>query len=369
MQREEAPAIGIIVDGMPVGGTERQVVELLRGLEARGRFRAVLGVLDRGGGLEDEASRFAAGVIPLRRRARFDITPAGILWWRCRRTPLRLLHAFGWMSGLAALAAGRAAGVPVVNGSIRSAPPVLHLRERVSRWTALRSDVVVANTEAGLRSYRVAHHPHATVIANGINVARLAQSEEVLPAGPVVCMVANFNRYKDHAGLIRAFVGVREVVRDATLLLIGRDVGTLAACRRLVEKLGLGNAVSIVTDCDRPERFMRQSAVCVLASPTTHGEGMSNVLLEYLALGRAVVATRDGGTAEVIRHRETGLLVEDRTPESLANSIIELLGDPVRARRMGDAGQRVVQERFSAERMVADYEDLYERVMLRCGSR
>ena len=357
------PAIGIVIDGLPVGGTERQVVELLRGLKAGGRFRAVLGVLDHGGGLEDEACGLAAAVMPLRRRFRFDLTPAAALWWHGRRAKLRVLHAFGWMSGLAALAAGRCLGIPVINGSIRSAPPSLPLRERISRWTALRSDVVVANTAAGLRAFRVEHHPRATVIANGIGAGRFVVPEAEPVGGSVVCMVANFNRYKDHVGLIRAFVKVHEVVPDATLVLVGRDAGTLAETRRVVQELGVGDVATIVTDCDRPERFIAGSAVCVLVSPSTHGEGMSNVLLEYLALGRPVVATNDGGTAEVVRQGETGLLVDDRTPDALAACILALLRDPDGARRMGEAGRRLVQERFSAERMVTEYEALYASLL------
>ena len=357
--RADGPAIGIIVDGLPVGGTERQVVELLGGLKAGGRFRAVLGVLDHGGGLEDEADGLAAAVLPLRRRGRFDVTPAAAVYWHGRRAQVRLLHAFGWMSGLTALVAGRCLGIPVINGSIRSAPPFLPWRERLSRWTALRSDVVVANTAAGLRAFRVAQHPRATVIANGIRAERFVMPEAASSGAPVICMVANFNEYKDHAGLIRAFMKVREVVPAATLVLVGRDAGTLADTRRVVQELGAGDVVTIVTDCDRPERFMARSAVCVLASPSTHGEGMSNVLLEYLALGRPVVATNDGGTAEVVRHGETGLLVDDRTPDALAACILDLLSDPEGACRMGEAGRRLVQERFSAERMVAEYEALY----------
>jgi glycosyltransferase involved in cell wall biosynthesis len=92
-------------------------------------------------------------------------------------------------------------------------------------------------------------------------------------------------------------------------------------------------------------------------------EGFGLVLLEAMAAGRPVVASRVGPIPEVVLHGETGLLVEPGEPEPLAAALIELLEHPTLAARLGAAGRRRVREHFTLDRMVAETEALYEEVL------
>jgi glycosyltransferase involved in cell wall biosynthesis len=92
-------------------------------------------------------------------------------------------------------------------------------------------------------------------------------------------------------------------------------------------------------------------------------EGLSNALLESMAAGRPVVATRVGGTPEVVLDGETGLLVPPRSAEALARAIGTLLDDPDLARRLGEQGRRRIEERFSLERMVRETEAFYASLL------
>ena len=121
------PTVLLMVDQLGVGGLERQVVELLKGLQQHGRFRTALAVLDHGGGLEPEAARYAGNFLALRRRARYDVTPVLGLLREVRRLRVDLIHAFGWMSNLAALVTARLRRLPLINGGIRAALPQLSL--------------------------------------------------------------------------------------------------------------------------------------------------------------------------------------------------------------------------------------------------
>jgi glycosyltransferase involved in cell wall biosynthesis len=350
----------LAVDGLPIGGTERQIVELLKGLRQNGRFGARLAVLDHGGELEGAAVEAAAGVLPLGRKARFDCTPALSLIWQARRARVRLIHAFGWMSGLAGLLAARYLRVPIINGSIRQTPAVLGLRDRISRWCALRSDWIVANSYAGLEAYGLAAHPRAQVIVNGIDLARFDGVVAQCAEQPTICMVANFSGLKDQATVIRALPEIRRAVPRVRLVLVGNDHGTLADTRRLADDLGIGEAVRFVTNSVRPEPFIASSQVCVLVSPS---ESFCNAILEYMALGKPVVATVTcGDTAALIRDGKAGFLVPPRSPRCLAARVTELLRDPEQAHRMGQAGRRQVQS-LTVPRMVAEYEAMYERLL------
>jgi glycosyltransferase involved in cell wall biosynthesis len=100
---------------------------------------------------------------------------------------------------------------------------------------------------------------------------------------------------------------------------------------------------------------------------SSHDEGMSNAILEAMAMEKAVVATDVGGTGEVVRHGHTGLLVPPRDPEALAAAINEMLAHPRRAREMGRLGRGIVEESFSARAMVRQLEQLYLNLVAKRG--
>ena len=90
-------------------------------------------------------------------------------------------------------------------------------------------------------------------------------------------------------------------------------------------------------------------------------EGMSNTILEAMAMEKPVVATPVGGNAELVRDGVTGCLVPAEDPVALAAAVEGLLADPVRRARLGAAGRAHVERRHSMEAMVARYVDVYER--------
>jgi len=357
-----ADRILLVVDGLRLGGTERQVVQLIRGLRRRGRYPVVLAVLDAGGALHEAAADGATVTIPVRRRVRFDATVAPALWWYARRTGVRAIHAIGWMSGLAGLGAARAAGLPVVNGAIRSAPRTLDWRDRISRWSAVHSDAIVANSRAGLEAYGVAEDRRSRVIENGIDVDRLLAIDASPRNRPTICMVANFNRYKDHQTLLRAVPAIRAEIPDVEVILVGHDGGTLAAARALVRDLRVDPSVTIIENCAEPERFVASTHVAVLAS---HVEGFSTAMLEYMALGKPVVASDTcGDVASLVREARAGVTYTHRSPEELAAGVVRLLRDPLLSRAMGESG-RLHAASFTIERMAKAYEAVYTEVLRR----
>jgi glycosyltransferase involved in cell wall biosynthesis len=86
-----------------------------------------------------------------------------------------------------------------------------------------------------------------------------------------------------------------------------------------------------------------------------------------MSAGVPVVATNVGGNPEVIRHGSSGLLCPARDPASLADRLLELLGDPARARQLADRARESVLASYSQDRMVADYTELYEALLAEKG--
>jgi glycosyltransferase involved in cell wall biosynthesis len=154
---------------------------------------------------------------------------------------------------------------------------------------------------------------------------------------------------------IRAIGRLRYTRPDVHGVIVG-EVDLDDELKSLVASLGLGEHLSLLgRRHDMPE-VLSAFDVFVLCS---HDEGMSNAILEAMAMEKPVVATDVGGTGEVVRHGLTGLLVPAKDADALAQAIEEVLARPNRMREMGRLGRRIVIDEFSAESMVRQLQDLY----------
>src|SRR6185369_1573732 len=100
-----------------------------------------------------------------------------------------------------------------------------------------------------------------------------------------------------------------------------------------------------------------------LVLPATRPEGLGGVLLEAMALGVPVIATRLGGPIEIIEDHVSGLLVEPRQPTQLARALAELLDDLRLGHSIGAAGRQVVEQRFDATRTTAQIQQIYASLL------
>jgi glycosyltransferase involved in cell wall biosynthesis len=160
---------------------------------------------------------------------------------------------------------------------------------------------------------------------------------------------------KDQAGLIRAFAMVRRS-HPAALLVLAGDGPCRAELERLATDTGLAEHVKFLGTRDDVPAVM--SAFDVFALPSI-AEGISNTLLEAMASGLPVVATRIGGNPEIVAERVCGTLVPRQDPEALAAAISEYLEDPETRRRHGAGSRERAVRHFSLERMIEGYRNLY----------
>ena len=355
------PNIFIIADDMKSGGMERQIIEQLKGFHNSEEYNLVLGVLDRGGEFEQQASDYASAFLPLQRSFRFDVRSLFGLIRYAKSAPASLIHAYGWMSGIIGLLTARLLHIPLINGSIRNAYPELNSRLRFSRWCMLHSNYVIANSYAGLQAYDLADYPKAKVIYNGIDLARFDNITSIRSNYPTICMVANFSPKKDHLALIRAMPTILQAVPDVKLILVGRDDGFLTAVREASALLGLDSRIEYILNTNQPAPYIAGSDVCVLFS--TMGEGLSNSILEYMALSKPVIATTCPGNMEVVLEGETGFLVPNNDPLQITKRTVELLSAPEHAAVMGRWGRERVVTHFNIDRMIASYANLYDQLL------
>lgn len=177
----------------------------------------------------------------------------------------------------------------------------------------------------------------------------------------VAAVVANLIPYKGHADLIAAFAALRgRLGPDWCLLLAGRDDGIGAHLRAKAENAGIAEHVHWLGELDDVRGVLAAADIGVLPS---HEEGFSNSLIEKMAHGLAVVATRVGGNIDAIEHGESGLLVPARDPAALAAAILELSADPRLRERLGQAARARVERLFGIETCTQRYLNLYRGLL------
>jgi glycosyltransferase involved in cell wall biosynthesis len=161
-----------------------------------------------------------------------------------------------------------------------------------------------------------------------------------LPFRPRVLFAGGFERYKGADVLLEAWPKVIASVPEALLTMVGSGTEE-AMLRAQIEHLGIGATVAMAQRLPRPLlREMLDSSWC-LCLPS-RSEGLGRIVLESMAAGRAVIATRAGGPEELIDD-DCGRLVRRDDPDALAAALVEVLGDRRLAEEMGAASRRLAQ--------------------------
>jgi glycosyltransferase involved in cell wall biosynthesis len=356
-----------VTPNLGVGGAERHIATLAPALD-RARFEPrVVCIKEPGPMFEDVV---AAGVPALSLGGGTRQAPASL--WRL----VRIMRAFrpdvvitrGLNADILGRVAATIARVPVVvvwkhnTGHIsRGALEVVSERALdpfTDRYFAVAEGQVPYLTgELGWpeRKIRVIHNgvdPAAFPYSPGRpRDAALAAELGIAPGEQVVGILAVFREEKDHATFLRAARSVADRVPGARFLLAGDGPGR-AELEDLTHELGLEDRVIFAGLRSDVDAVLSLLDVVVLSSFTI--ECFPYAILEAMAMGVPAVCTAVGGLPEMIEEGVTGRLVPPRDPEALADGIVDVLSDPERARAMGRAARRRLEERFTLERSAAE---------------
>lgn len=353
--------IAHLTRSLEVGGQEKMLVEFARHAD-RARHELTVVSLESRGTLADALEAAGARVIALEE-------PGGLrpqISWRLARLfraeAFDVVHTHDEKPLLYGVPAARLARVPAVIHTHHHGPlPSIQRRHTllVALLARLTNRFVCVSESS--RDWLVGQGVPASKVSclwNGIDLLRFAYVSPC-PSGPLVT-VARLSPEKDQATLLRAFALLRRALRDVHLHIAG-DGPCRPALEKLAAELDLARHVRFLGEIHDVPTLLAQSSVFVLPSLT---EGLSLTLLEAMARGLPVVATRVGGNAEVVRDGETGILVPPAQPELLCRALAGLLQNPERAAQFGQAARRRVEAHFDVRRMVAEYEALYERFAL-----
>lgn len=233
----------------------------------------------------------------------------------------------------------------------------LRLNRRLGRRLIAVSESVRSELEG-----RVNLAPDRIVVINsGVETPDDLDAPPVLDPGraPVVGTAGPLEAVKGFPFFLGAAQKVLAVRNEVQFLMAGAgpEEGNL---RRLVRELGIAEKVTFVPNLLEFSHSLRAMDIFCLPSLK---QGLGTIMLEAMALARPVIATGVGGVYSAVRDNETGLLVPPSNSARLAERILELLGDPVRARALGEAGRQLVRCEFNIAQMVRRTADLYRDVV------
>lgn len=265
----------------------------------------------------------------------------GLAGWTaesCRQRPTDLLDAhFAWPDGVGVSMIARQLKIPYVvtlRGTINPRWPIRCFRRRLA--PALRNAAAVISVSRPMADIAVLLGVHASrvhVIPNGVDGELFCPGDRMETRRelgletdrPLLVCVASLKRAKGQRELLQAAGSIRPLPQ---VVLVGEAVegqGYLQELSRIARHSNLDGCVRYTGPVDRATvaAYFRAADLAVLAS---HGEGCPNALLEALACGTPVVASRVGGIPELVRHGANGLLAPPRNPEALAATLQEALG-------------------------------------------
>ncbi|HLK60949.1 MAG TPA: glycosyltransferase family 4 protein [Chthonomonadaceae bacterium] len=367
----------LFTDADVFAGTERHILDLARGLRPEGvevRIACPSPAM-----LAERASQERFEVVTIQKRGLVDRAAIRTLMGLLRSNAVDLIHAHNGRtmlsSALAVTLAGKGRAVATQHflepdHVSRSGPKALLYRS-AHRWVNRHTAQVIAISEAVRAKIRErAETPDSKikVVHNGItppDTSLLASPEQVRQelgcerGTPLVVSAARLEREKDLNTLIEAMHTVRASCPSAVCIIAG--MGTQEPkLRDQVRRLGLEKTVLLLGFRQDVHALMQAADVFVLPSLA---EPFGLVLLEAMALGRPVIATRAGGPVEIVGDGETGLLVPPSDATALSEAILQLLMDPEIAQTMGQNGKLRFHERFTVEHMARKMREIYTRIL------
>jgi sugar transferase (PEP-CTERM/EpsH1 system associated) len=374
--RRRPALIAHVIPTLRVAGLENVVARLTDRL--RGGFRHVV-VTPAGDGPMRARFPEDVPVIAMAEQHRPDRWNALRMALLFRSLRPDIVHSRNW-SCVDAIIGARLAGVPIVihseHGREASDPEGRDRVRRIGRrvLAPMVNQFVTVSQDLARWLIEDVGVPRRKVlsICNGVDTRRFAPvgrqaARAALGLGPeqvVVGTVGRLDPVKDHVGLLKAF---SQLPHDSpTLLLIVGDGPCRKDLEAAVDALGLRQRVWLLGERNDVPALLSAMDVFVLCSV---GEGISNTILEAMATGLPVVATRVGGNPELVTDGRTGFLVDARSPAALATSLRRYLDEPALLAQHGRAARDHAEAEFSLERMVAGYERLYGHLLDRRGRR
>jgi glycosyltransferase involved in cell wall biosynthesis len=363
-----ADRIAFVIDELEVGGTQRQMLGMAVGLAARGVTVHVVCLTP----ILAMAPEFEAAGIPVRviaRRGRLDVRLIRTLARFFRAERIQVVHAFSSTAEFFAGLAARAVACGFV-ASVRGFQEDLPLLSALGKRLACRlADAVVANSEAGGQravTSGVVPGTKLRVVPNGLARARLVARpgrdvRQELGVAPDACLVLSAGRLVWEKGYDLAVAVAAQVtsVHPGVRFLVAGDGPLRVSVEGAIRRHGVERAMVLLGERHDVPDLLAAADIYLSAS---RSEGLSNAVMEAMAVGLPVVASAVGGTPELVRDGVTGYLFAPDDAAGAARRIGELILDVRLRHALGESARQRIAADYDTDTMLARLAGLYDSV-------
>ncbi len=356
-----------IIDSLKSGGKERRLVSLIKGLLDFDNIEIGLIVLD------DEIHYdyildYDIKIYYLKRDIRKDVKIIFRFNKILKSFKPGIVHCWDNIAAIHFAPLCKFKRIPFINSMISAAPQnlsKLSKRYIVNLISYPFSTIILSNSHAGLKSFYVSKKK-GICIHNGFDMGRIEgklNSDNIrrkfgINTKYIVGMTASFTKMKDYKTFVQSAELLLNKRNDTTFVAIG-DGPELNAIRFGI-KNEIKDSIKFVGKQKDVESIVNIFDIGVLS---TFSEGISNAIMEYMALSKPVIATKGGGTNELVLDGKTGFLIKQKNPELLALKINFLLNHPDIAEKMRNEGRIRIENNFSINKMVQETYNLYCKVL------
>lgn len=364
--------ITFVIEAFKRGGKERRCLQLIQGLNKKG-FNDIQMIIVNNGIEYSELYDTSAQIVIIDKKAR---GLSLISTYRSIKNHIDsfrpdIIHTWGEASMLyiSMLRLTKRFAYICANIADCNKPNRFSKRNIVSRISFLLADAVVGNSLEGLKAYS-APKRKAHCIYNGFNEIRFKLVEKLDPSALreelnvktryLVSMFARVDYYKDYDAFISLAREVLSKRDDVTFLAVGGGLYYDA----YKDKPSAEENLRFVGFRSDVERIMAITDISVLFSNYKfHKEGISNSILESMALGTPVIATNDGGSPEIISDGVNGFLVNENDISVASDALCKLLDNSQELLRVSENARMTVQDKFLLEHMIYNYQNLYAKLL------
>jgi glycosyltransferase involved in cell wall biosynthesis len=299
------------------------------------------------------------------RKTKKDISVIRKLYKLCKNYKPDIVHCWDSMTAVYSFPVCKMLNIKLINSMITNAPEKIGIFDK--KWIRSKlsfpfSDIITGNSRAGIVAYNAPLYK-SFYIHNGFDFKRIEKISEreiirdILNINTryIVGMVATFSGAKDYKTFFAAADLILNRRKDVTFIAIGNNTDSLA-CRNHIKTEHV-EFFRLLGQQSGIESYVNAMDIGVLATFT---EGISNSILEYMALGKPVVATLGGGTDEIVKNGETGFLTQRSDEHEFAEKIEILLNDDALRNKMGEAGKKRIKDSFNIENMMNKYLEIYQ---------
>lgn len=355
------------IETLRAGGKERRLLELIRYLKDNTNHEIILVLMS-----EDidytYANDFDIKIYKLRKKYYRDPILLSFRFLKiCKNEKPDIVNVWGVFPALNLLLVKIFLNNIIINSTITSAYnslSIFNLLYILTRFTTLYSNIIVGNSKAGLKSFHL-NGSNCKVIYNGINIERkinLINREELIKKYNIktnfnIIMVASFNKDKDYDLLLDVAKEFLNINSEIGFILVGDGVNFETITNR-VKNEKLSN-VYLTGKVDYVESLINISNIGILLSP--NGEGISNAIMEYMLLGRPVIATDIGGNPEIVKNNINGYLVENKSKTEIVEKILNLYSDNSKYTEFSKNAFDTIINTFNIGKMGKEFKELFEK--------